>query len=267
MIPEIIYEDKYILAVHKPVGLPSQTKSVSQADVVSHVQKYLAESRASSGKSAAGKLPFIGMINRLDQPVEGIVLMALNSKTAARLTEKLRNGEIRKRYYAAVLSPDTSGASQEPRTAKIETDQGFPITLTDYIFHDKKNNFSSIVTPDHSDAKRAELKYSIIGSKQILAEFSAGHETAGPADRILLADIDLITGRHHQIRVQMAHAGLPLIGDTKYGTDEACALAKQLKISGVALCAYELSFTHPVTDDIITLRVKPRSEWYGLFIN
>lgn len=255
MIPEIIYEDKHILAVHKPVGIPSQTARVSQADVVSQAQKYLAESRESSGKKAAGKLPFIGMINRLDQPVEGIVLMALDPKTAARLTEKLRKGEIRKKYYAGVLSG---------------SDNGSPITLTDYIFHDKKNNFSSIVAPEHADAKKAELKYALIGSAEVPSDHTVGNETDELADgsaRILLADIDLITGRHHQIRVQMAHAGLPLIGDTKYGTDEACTLAKRLKIAGVALCAYELSFTHPVTDDIITLRVKPRSEWYGLFIN
>ena len=260
---DIVYEDKYILAIHKPVGIPSQTRSVSQPDVVSYAQKYLAEGRASSEKGNAGKsgkLPFIGMINRLDQPVEGIVLMALNSKTAANLTEMLKKGSIRKKYYAAVLSGSAPDREQQDPTTEIAQDSGSQITLTDYIFHDKKNNFSSIVTPDHADAKRAELKYTIIGS----AESPADHaEDARP----LLADIDLITGRHHQIRVQMAHANLPLIGDTKYGTDEACALAKQLKIAGVALCAYELSFTHPVTNDIITLRVKPRSEWYGLFIN
>lgn len=254
---DIVYEDKYILAVHKPVGIPSQTRSVSQPDVVSYAQKYLAEGRSSSEKGNAGKsgkLPFIGMINRLDQPVEGIVLMALNSKTTANLTEMLKKGSIRKKYYAAVLSGSAPDREQQDPTTEIAQDSGSQITLTDYIFHDKKNNFSSIVTPDHADAKRAELKYTILGS-------------ANKSPRILLADIDLITGRHHQIRAQMAHAGLPLIGDTKYGTNEAVSIAKSLKISGVALCAYELSFTHPVTNDIINLRVKPQGMWYSLFQN
>ena len=83
------------------------------------------------------------------------------------------------------------------------------------------------------------------------------------ADDVTGLDIELITGRYHQIRVQMSHAGMPLLGDRKYGTECVQNVSKLLKISEVALCAYRLSFTHPVTNDIINLRVKPQGKWYS----
>lgn len=240
--PDIIYEDKYILAVHKPPGLPSQTTRVSQPDVVSMTEDYL---RAGTHTSAR---PFVGMINRLDQPVEGIVLMARDTATAAHLAEQLRAGQISKHYLACVVfAPEA-----EPET-------GHFITLTDCVYHDKKNNYSSIVSPDHPQAKRAELEYSITDVREI--DSSDGMLRAG------LADVHLITGRHHQIRVQMSHAGLSLAGDRKYGTEYVQTVSKLLNISEVALCACQLSFTHPVTNDIINLRVKPRGKWYSLFQN
>ena len=240
--PDIIYEDKYILAVHKPAGLPSQTTSVSRPDVVSMTEEYLRDGAHTSAR------PFVGMINRLDQPVEGIVLMARDNVSAARLAEQLRAGKISKHYLACVVFPPEA----EPETERITT-------LTDSIYHDKKNNYSSIVSPNHPQAKRAELEYRIDDVKEI--DSPEGLIRAG------LADIHLITGRHHQIRVQMSHAGMALVGDRKYGTEYVQTVSKLLNISEVALCACQLSFTHPVTNDIINLRVKPRGKWYSLFQN
>lgn len=241
---DIVYEDDHILAVHKPAGIPSQTASISQADVVSMTEDYL------RGSSRSSNRPFVGMINRLDQPVEGIVLMARDPKTAARLAEQLRVGRIDKRYYAGVLMSGGCERIADPEAV---------ITLMDHIYHDKKNNFSSIVPADKPDAKQAELEYTLTAIHDL--------EDGDEGVNIALADIHLITGRHHQIRVQMSHAGMPLLGDRKYGTECVQNVSKLLNISEVALCAYRLSFTHPVTNDIINLRVKPQGKWYSLFQN
>lgn len=247
---DIVYEDKYILAVHKPAGIPSQTASISQSDVVSMTEDYL------RGGVRTSKRPFVGMINRLDQPVEGIILMARDAKSAAHLAEQLRVGRIEKRYYAGVLpGPDTDMTAESVRGC----DGDSPVILTDQIYHDKKLNYSSIVPPGHKEAKTAKLEYTLIKS--------CDADTGEGSIRVALADIRLITGRHHQIRVQMSHAGLPLMGDRKYGTEYVQNVSKLLKVSEVALCAYQLSFTHPVTNDIIDLRVRPQGKWYSLFQN
>lgn len=247
---DTVYEDKYILAVHKPAGIPSQTASISQSDVVSMTEDYL------RGETRTSKRPFVGMINRLDQPVEGIVLMARDAKTAAHLAEQLRSGGIEKRYYAGVM-PDHEGGTIPESAAG--PDGGSPVILTDHIYHDKKLNYSSIVTPAHKEAKNAKLEYTLICTRDVPVNDGSVH--------IAIADIRLITGRHHQIRVQMSHAGMPLLGDRKYGTEYVQTVSKLLNISEVALCACQLSFTHPVTNDIINLRVKPRGKWYSLFQN
>ena len=249
---DIVYEDKYILAVHKPAGIPSQTASISQSDVVSMTEDYL------RGDQRTSKRPFVGMINRLDQPVEGIVLMARDAKTAASLAEQLRDGMIEKRYCACVV-PDSEGYGGTEPVSVSGTVGKSPIILTDHIYHDKKLNYSSIVPAGHKEAKTAKLEYTLTGNRDV----AAGENEV----RVALADIHLFTGRHHQIRVQMSHAGLPLLGDRKYGTEYVQNVSKLLKVSEVALCACQLTFTHPVTNGIINLRVKPQGMWYSLFQN
>ncbi len=242
----VIYEDKYILAVHKSAGVPTQTARVSQEDVVSLAGKYTGSS-------------YIGLINRLDQPVEGLVLMALDKKTAASLSRQLTAGKIAKSYLAGVMM-----AEGLPETG----------TLTDHLLHDKKANISKIVPEEVPGAQRAVLDYRIIREAGITdaGSFALPSEAVGDgnADRSVravfaLAEIDLHTGRHHQIRVQMAHAGMPLLGDRKYAPEYVQSVSKVLKISEIALCACGLTFTHPVSNDIINLRVEPQGKWYSFF--
>ncbi|MCR5595662.1 MAG: RluA family pseudouridine synthase [Lachnospiraceae bacterium] len=263
---DIIYEDKYILAVHKPVGIPSQTAKISQSDVVCITEDYLRKKTVPKGR------PYVGMINRLDQPVEGIVLMGLDPKTTAGLTAQLREGKISKKYLAGVLPADKAWPNDKESGSGV-------ITLTGHIFHDKKNNFSQVVSKDHKDGKYAELKYELVDRVKIdipdkTKAPDAGSDLASEGKvanmdqtYIALADIELITGRHHQIRVQMANAGLPLLGDKKYAPEYVQNVSKLLNLPGVALCAYQLHFTHPVTNDIIDLRVEPQGEWYSFFKN
>ncbi len=278
--PNIIYEDPHVLAVHKPAGLATQTSRVSEPDVVSLVERHLRDARANaakSGKKASGT-PHVSLINRLDQPVEGIVLMALDQKTAAALSAQLRDGSMEKHYLAGVLlsgSADASALTAGPETGVIVT-PGSCVRLSDHVFFDKRNNTSGIVSPDHPDARPAELEYRILeimtppGScSPTPGEMTAPASDASPggsgAIRIALADVRLITGRHHQIRVQMANAGMPLLGDRKYAPECVRKVNKLLNISEICLCACGLTFTHPVSNDKMTLRVKPQGKWNKLF--
>jgi 23S rRNA pseudouridine1911/1915/1917 synthase len=166
--------------------------------------------------------PEIHLINRIDQNVSGIVLCALNSKAAAVLTSDLNKGSITKIYKASVV--------REP-----EKKEG---TLVDYIFFNKKENKSYVV--DKSDkrfaqAKKSELKYKVTAPGQL--------------------EIELITGRHHQIRCQLSNMGCPIIGDYKYASDEDKASFSDTRLSGIALCAYHLEFNHPATGERITVEI------------
>lgn len=224
----VIYEDKYILVVHKPAGLATQTSKVSEKDLVSEVSNYLR--KKSSDKS---REPFAGLINRLDQPVEGLVLFGLDSKTTAELSTQLTSGNIQKRYYAAF-----AGTAPMPECA-----------IADFLLKDEKSNTSSIVDAGTPGAKKAVLEFKEIARK---GEFG-------------LADIHLITGRHHQIRVQMAGAKMPLLGDRKYAPSEVQELSASLGINKVALCSYSLSFNHPATGEEVSYNTIPRGNWFNLF--
>lgn len=166
--------------------------------------------------------PEIHLINRIDQNVSGIVLCALKREAAAVLTADLQKGSITKIYKATVMG--------EP-----ESKEG---TLVDWIYFDKKENKSYVVKkgdPRYQEAKRAELKYKAQGAN--------------------LLDIELITGRHHQIRCQLANMGCPIMGDYKYATKEMAENFGDTRLSGIALVAYHLEFNHPATGERIIVEI------------
>lgn len=221
----IIYEDKNILAVYKRAGLATQTSKLGEKDLVSEVLNYI---KAKNPKKA----PYAGLINRLDQPVEGIVLFGLDKNTTASLTEQLQAGGIDKHYYAAVHGiPSKENA-----------------LVVDYMCKDSRSNLSRICEADETGAQKAILEYKLVGTKEDIS----------------LLDIHLITGRHHQIRVQLAGAKLPLLGDRKYAPDETEARSEELSIRTVALCSYSLKFTHPQSGEFVELKIEPQGLWYSL---
>lgn len=196
--PEIIYEDQDILLCRKPAGIATQTKRLGQQDMESFLKNYRAKK---------GEPPYIGVVHRLDQPVEGLMVFGKNQKATAELSRQVRERIIGKYYYA--------NSKHAPKQS-----EGI---LEDYLLTDKKTNFTQVVDADCKGAKKAKLEYKVLEQQ----------------DGNVLFDIKLHTGRQHQIRVQMANMGCPLIGDNKYGTTESK--------EKLALCSYRLDFTHPTT--------------------
>lgn len=217
----ILYEDNDVIVCHKPAGIATQTARVGQADMVSEIANYLKNLHPEQ------KIPpYVGVVHRLDQPVEGILVFAKSKPAAADLSRQAAGGGMRKEYLAVVCGEYFS------RTG----------VLKDYLIKDGKTNTSRVVPAEVKGAKEARLSY------EVLSEGVSG--TA-------LVRVQLDTGRHHQIRVQMANAGMPLLGDHKYGGEEALKISAGLGVREIALCAYRLTFTHPKTGKRMTFEIRP----------
>lgn len=215
---KIVYEDKDQIVIHKPAGLATQTARLGEKDLVSEVKNHISKEQKTAN-------PYVAVINRLDQPVEGIVLFAKNAKAAAALTAQMQDGTMQKYYYAVVCG-------------HMENSKG---RLTDYLEKDSRSNLSRVTTSDSKMAKKAELDYEVF------------KET----EKLQFVKIHLLTGRHHQIRVQFSHKGNPLIGDTKYGTPESMTLGRELFVRTPALCACCLEWAHPITGKELSVHIKP----------
>ena len=209
---KILYEDDYILAVHKEAGIATQTSKLAEKDLYSEVMNYL---------SSKGKKDTIGIIGRLDQPVSGIVLFAKDSKITAAFTKLMNEAKPEKYYLARVYGGPKDGEG----------------TLTDYLRKDAKTNSSIICKEGDKGAKKSILQYKVVERE--------GNEA--------LLDIKLITGRHHQIRLQCSNAGYPLLGDRKYGSEKSIEYSMENNIKTVALRAYKMVFPHPVTGETMTI--------------
>lgn len=216
---DILYEDGQLLVCRKPAGVPVQSGKVGQKDMVSILRNYR------NGKEGD---TYIGLVHRLDQPVQGVMVFAKTKMAAAGLSRQITDGRMKKQYLAV-----TCGKPMKKQGA-----------LVDYLLKDGRTNTSSIVPEGTKGAKRAELRYRIIA------------ETPGYA----LAEIELLTGRHHQIRVQMAGAGMPLAGDRKYNLSDAGQTEKY-----VTLAAHRLSFEHPVLKKEICFEGKPEGAIFKKF--
>ena len=226
----ILYEDRDILVCHKPAGIAVQSARVGSMDMESMLKNYIAQ-------KAPGRMPYLGIVHRLDQPVEGVLVFAKEKKSAAVLTKQLSAGTLNKQYYAVLCGyPDASEGE-----------------LVDYLR--KEGSVAVAVTGremNFPDAKIAKLHYSIL-------------EKINQPMPLALADVCIETGRFHQIRVQFAHAGWPLLGDTKYGNTTVAGTAGSPAYRGVALCAYSLDFTHPGNGKKMSFRVKPRNPAFEKF--
>ena len=204
---EILYEDNHLIAVFKPAGVLVQgNRPVGERNeptLMDEVKEYLKEKYKKPGNV------FLGLVHRLDRPVSGIILFAKTSKGAARISEQIREREMRKIYHAVV-----DGQMKSPSG-----------TLRNFLKKDEEKRIAKIVKEREGDL--AELDY----------------ETVKTNGKISLLKIELKTGRFHQIRVQLSAIGHPIVGDKKYGSKE------QLSNGSIALCATELTFETATTGE------------------
>lgn len=208
----ILHEDNHLLAVVKPAGLLTQADRTGEEDLLSLMKAYLVETRGKPGNA------FLGLVHRLDRPVGGVLVFAKTSKCASRLSEQIRARTVRKRYAAVVAGAPPPGEHR----------------WVDYLAKDPQQNRVEVVSPEYAGAKRAELV------------LRAG-PSRGPHTRV---DIELITGRAHQIRVQCATRGVPLVGDRKYGGPPA-------PNREIALWSHAIDLTHPTLRTPVHLVAPP----------
>lgn len=212
---KVIYEDNHIIVVEKIPNIPSQADKTGDIDMLTIVKQYIKEKYNKPGNV------YLGLVHRLDRPVGGIMIFAKTSKAASRLSEQVREKIFKKTYLAVV-------------DGNIESENGI---LEDYLYKDERNNISKVVSKDKKNSKIAKLDYKVIKYDKI--------------KNLSLLKINLHTGRHHQIRVQLSNFGHSIFGDQKYGT--------RGKGKQIALWAYELTIQHPITKEKITFKDLPDS--------
>ncbi len=243
---DILFEDNSIIVIYKPSGIATQTKKVGEKDIVSELKKHL-------------KGGYVGVVHRLDQPVCGLLVFAKNKEAAADLSKQVAaKGEagFQKDYTAICLRESNCIQSalpcateqKESFTHGSEQKGSCPIRpeqkdsshhrLEDYIIKEKEG-FARIVSPQEADkypdAKKAILTYEVLREMKISDELC------------YRLRVHLETGRFHQIRAQLANAGLPIIGDQKYGNPESKKISAGAGIRQILLCADSLVFRHPAT--------------------
>lgn len=242
MRTEIIYEDKELLVIRKPAGLATQSAGVGQADVVSELKNYLARTNGAKGQ------PYLGIIHRLDQPVEGLLVFAKNKNAAAVLTKQLggqeNSGLLNKQYYAVFCG-------------KPSEKEG---VLVDYMY--KGPDGKAVIVNKKSVAENSEGQR---GAKAVLQYRILQTVTISTGEELSLADIHIETGRFHQIRAQMENAGMALLGDVKYGDEVSENCSARLGIRTVALCAYKIAFSHPASGKLLCFETKPETKAFSFF--
>ena len=212
---KVIYEDNHIIVVEKKPNIPSQADKTEDIDMLSIVKSYIKEKYQKAGNV------YLGLIHRLDRPVGGIMIFAKTSKAASRLSNEVREKVFKKKYLAVV-------------DGKLDKKEG---VLEDYLYKDERNNISKVVKKEKKNAKYAKLEYKVLKYNKI--------------KDLSLLEINLHTGRHHQIRVQLSNMGHSIFGDQKYGTR---GRGKQ-----IALWAYELAIIHPTTKEKMTFTDMPEA--------
>ena len=209
----IIYEDNHILVVVKPFNVPSQEDASKDPDMLTLLKEYLRERYDKQGNV------FLGLVHRLDRPTGGVMVFAKTSKAAERLFESITQGDFEKKYFAVL--------SDIPKEKHGR--------LENYLAKDETKNVVSVVPMTVKGAKQAVLDYKILEKKEPMC----------------LAEIQLYTGRSHQIRVQTAYIGCPVVGDQKY------AGKKYVRSEHLALWSTEIKFTHPTKKEVMVFRAFP----------
>jgi 23S rRNA pseudouridine1911/1915/1917 synthase len=207
----VLYEDNHVLGVVKPGGLLIQGDQTGDVTALQLAKDYLKEKYKKPGNV------FLGLVHRLDRPVSGVAVFARTSKAASRLAREFHDRRVEKYYLAVVLG-------------KVETDEG---EIESFI--ERAHRRSRLAEKPSARAREAALNYRVLGRRET----------------ITLLEIRPRTGRHHQIRLQLASEGYPVVGDLKYGARDP------LPDKTLALHAARLSFKHPVKEEMVRLAASP----------
>lgn len=229
----IFYEDSEIIVCEKPVGVPSQSDKSLTADLASQLKNYLYEKEGKAN-------PYVAVVHRLDRAVGGVMVYARTKEAAAHLSRQVQDGTMHKEYLT-VVTKDLS---------HLKNKEGM---LSDYMVKDGRSNTSRIVEKGVKDAKEARLQYHFLASGDV----AQGEERIP----VSLLKITLLTGRHHQIRLQMSKHFQGVWGDTKYNP----FFRNKRGWYNVALFAYSLSFVHPKTKKEIGFKTYPSLEPFTQF--
>jgi 23S rRNA pseudouridine1911/1915/1917 synthase len=213
---DILYEDNHLLAVNKPAMLPTMGVADDRESLLATAKDYLRQVYQKPGNV------YLGIVSRLDAPVTGVVLLAKTSKAAARLAEAFRLRRVEKRYLAVV--------------------EGGPVAtsaiLEHYLRKDERHRKVHVTHEACADAQLARLTYQVIATIKGMS----------------LLEIKLDTGRKHQIRVQLAKIGHPIVGDRKYGSPSPLA-------AGIALHSHRLELEHPVKHEPLNIEAPAPAAW------
>ena len=210
----VLYEDNHIIVVEKIINIPSQGDKTGDIDMLSIIKDYIKQKFSKPGNV------YLGLVHRLDRPVGGVMVFAKTSKAAARLSEQVRNNTFQKSYL--VIANGKMSKENE--------------TLEDYLLKNEKNNMSKVVQEGTKNSKLAILDYKVLKFDSEL--------------NLSVLKVNLHTGRHHQIRVQLSSRNHSIYGDQKYG---GRGHGKQ-----ICLWAYKLSFEHPISKEKMTFQVLPQ---------
>jgi 23S rRNA pseudouridine1911/1915/1917 synthase len=206
---DILFEDNHLIVVNKRCGDLVQPDPNGDSALENEIKAFI---KVRDNKPFD---VFLGVVHRIDRPVSGVVLFAKTSKALARMNEMIRGGQISKKYWAVV--------ENRPQTESGE--------LVHYILRDGKSNRSYCYNTPKGDAKRAVLRYAVLGA----------------SERYTLVEVELLTGRHHQIRAQLSKIGCPIKGDLKYGAK------RSNPNGGISLHSRSLAFMHPVRKELVEI--------------
>lgn len=224
----ITYEDAHIIVAEKPPKVPSQRDKTGDKNMLGYLKEYLKE------KYPSAKNPYIGLVHRLDRPVGGLMVFAKTKVANAKLSEQIQNHKFKKEYLSVVCG-------------KPDKPQG---EFVDYLLKNQMRNLSRVVPVGTKGSKEAVLEYEHLESIKVEDE-----------GILSLLKINLKTGRHHQVRVQLSHGNLPIWGDNKYNI----LFSTRNEWSQIALWAYSLSFFHPKTNGVCQYILKPKQYPFNRF--
>jgi len=217
----VLYEDNHLLAINKPAGVLVQGDDTGDEPLVEICKKYIKEKYKKPGEV------FLGVVHRLDRPVSGVVIFARTSKALERMNSLFRDRETKKTYWAIVRNRPASESE----------------TLIHWLVKNERTNKVTAYARENSQGRRSELSYQLLKEKGYY-----------------LLEVNPVTGRPHQIRVQLASMNCPIVGDLKYGYESPTT------DKSICLHARRLQFVHPVKKEMISIEAAlPKNEFWNLF--